>query len=356
MGFVWQCQQRFCNYFWWNHNTSVNCAKFSLQQELYTEAYIANNIWVNQHFTGERNVDRPGQDPDGLLWGAVLIVDTLNPTTSLFPEEERKIAFWWNSNYLDPAFTEFYNTYNAVDTVTDDILPEPFPGNERTMDMFNWHSMMKLGGVYDNENPGFITSPDNISLMIDFLASEYSPAPGTVDWGWDPDDSDPNLSARRETVYPLPENLAYTNATLLTGGYGGFPLGDLRWFPDQLTAWTAQADAERAAIHQIPLSVREIGGPVPTEFALKNAYPNPFNPNTNIEFVVGKSGNIELAIYNAVGQKIRTLYSGNLPAGIYNADWDGKDASGISVSSGIYFYQLKAGSNFAETKKMMLMK
>jgi hypothetical protein len=353
LGFVWQNQLHPINYFWWNHNTVVNCAKFSLQQELATEAYITNNIWVNSHFTGERLVDRPGQDPDGLLWGAVLIVDTLNPATSLFPEEDRKIVFWWNNHYLDPAFNTFYQAYN--DTASDPILPEPFPGNERTMDMFNWHSMMKLGGVYDNENPNFTAPPDNINDMIAFLEGQFVTG-ADYDWGWDPDDAGIYLSGKQNTVWPLPENLTYSNATLLSGGYGGFPLGDLRWFPDQRAAWEAQADAERAAIHQIPLSVRDIGGPVPTEFALKNAYPNPFNPNTNIEFVVGKSGNIELTIFNAVGQKIRTLYSGSLPAGSYNADWDGKDANGVSVSSGIYFYQLKAGSNFVETKKMMLMK
>jgi flagellar hook assembly protein FlgD len=64
---------------------------------------------------------------------------------------------------------------------------------------------------------------------------------------------------------------------------------------------------------------------------------------------------VELAVYNMLGQKIRTLVTGNLPAGDHVATWDGKDRSGNSVSSGVYFYQLKSGS-FVASHKMVLLK
>ena len=94
---------------------------------------------------------------------------------------------------------------------------------------------------------------------------------------------------------------------------------------------------------------------MPTNFELHQNYPNPFNPTTNIVFDAAGAAHMQVNIYNVLGQKIKTLFSGNVLPGIYTLQWDGTNESGRLMSSGIYFYQLK-GNNVSITKKMFLMK
>jgi flagellar hook assembly protein FlgD len=64
---------------------------------------------------------------------------------------------------------------------------------------------------------------------------------------------------------------------------------------------------------------------------------------------------VKLAIYNLLGEKIRTLVNAQQPAGIQQATWDGRDEHGRRVSSGVYLYRLEAG-DFTMTKRLLLMK
>ena len=93
----------------------------------------------------------------------------------------------------------------------------------------------------------------------------------------------------------------------------------------------------------------------PTDYKLYNNYPNPFNPQTIIEYMVPKTGRVVLAIYNVLGQKVRTLVDVDQIKGTYNVMWDGKDNFGNKLSTGIYFYQLR-GENALITKKMTFIK
>ena len=93
----------------------------------------------------------------------------------------------------------------------------------------------------------------------------------------------------------------------------------------------------------------------PETFSLDQNYPNPFNPSTTISYSIGKAQNITLSIFNILGQKIATLFSGSQTAGHHNVLWNGKNSSGINVPSGIYFYNIH-GSQGNVTKKMILMK
>ena len=86
-------------------------------------------------------------------------------------------------------------------------------------------------------------------------------------------------------------------------------------------------------------------------FTLDQNYPNPFNPTTTISFELNNE-NAELIIYNIKGQKIRQFSIFNNQSSVI---WDGKDENNKSVSSGVYFYKMKAGK-FVSTKKMILLK
>ena len=94
----------------------------------------------------------------------------------------------------------------------------------------------------------------------------------------------------------------------------------------------------------------------PTEFALLQNFPNPFNPETTIGYELAESADVTLQIYNVVGQVVRTLMvSEPQLVGRYQVRWDGMDDRGVPVSSGIYFYQISAGK-FQDVRKLMLLK
>ena len=92
---------------------------------------------------------------------------------------------------------------------------------------------------------------------------------------------------------------------------------------------------------------------VPTAFSLAQNYPNPFNSSTVIRFALPRSGPVELALYNLVGQKVVTLVDGMRAAGSYTVHWDGRDDAGNALASGVYLYRLQAGGQ-VETRKLVL--
>lgn len=94
---------------------------------------------------------------------------------------------------------------------------------------------------------------------------------------------------------------------------------------------------------------------MPGTFALHQNYPNPFNPVTEIRFDLPDVSNVTLTVYNLMGQKIHTLVSGELEAGFHSIIWNGTNAMGNPVSSGMYFYMIDA-ENFHDMKKMVLLK
>ena len=93
---------------------------------------------------------------------------------------------------------------------------------------------------------------------------------------------------------------------------------------------------------------------LPTEFA-SAVYPNPFNPRTTISYDLPAETDVFIVIYDAIGQEIRQLVSRHYTAGRYSVQWDAKDHLGRSVGSGVYIAEIKAGSNTA-IQKMLLLK
>lgn len=109
-----------------------------------------------------------------------------------------------------------------------------------------------------------------------------------------------------------------------------------------------------------PMSVLSIGAferseAVPTTFELGRNYPNPFNPETMIPYQLPEASQMKLIVYNAMGQRIRTLIDEKKEAGWYTIKWDGCDEKGIPVSSGIYIVRMRAG-RFVKNQKMMFIR
>ncbi|RMH70606.1 MAG: T9SS C-terminal target domain-containing protein, partial [Gemmatimonadetes bacterium] len=94
---------------------------------------------------------------------------------------------------------------------------------------------------------------------------------------------------------------------------------------------------------------------VPVNYALHQNYPNPFNPKTTLRFDVPQTARVSLSIYDVSGALVRTLVDGEVEAGYHQVVWDGTDASGQAVKSGVYVYRLDAGS-FSQTESMVLLR
>ncbi len=108
-------------------------------------------------------------------------------------------------------------------------------------------------------------------------------------------------------------------------------------------------------VNQIPAKVSQIFIDVPESIMLDQNYPNPCNPFTTIRFQLPASSQIEINIYNLLGQKVRTLANGFYQTGSHAIIWNGTDNSGHRVVSGVYIYQLKSNSYLCN-KKLILLK
>lgn len=95
---------------------------------------------------------------------------------------------------------------------------------------------------------------------------------------------------------------------------------------------------------------------IPTQTVLKQNIPNPFNPNTTIEYHLAnpKPQRTTLIIYNTLGQRVRILVDASQPAGVYRVQWNGKDDRGKNVASGAYLYKLTSGMSTARHQMLLL--
>jgi len=89
----------------------------------------------------------------------------------------------------------------------------------------------------------------------------------------------------------------------------------------------------------------------PKEFRLFQNYPNPFNPKTSFKYQLPKTSNVDLNIYNLLGQRVTTLVSKKQQAGNYKVEWDATD-----FTSGVYFYRIKTNNGFEQAKKLLVVK
>jgi hypothetical protein len=104
-------------------------------------------------------------------------------------------------------------------------------------------------------------------------------------------------------------------------------------------------------------SVAEEKSPLPTQFSLAQNYPNPFNPSTTIKYDLPKHAEVKLVVYNAFGQKVRTLVdNAQQEAGYHQIVWNGTNDAGHPVATGVYFYKLIAGQDYVRTLKMLFVK
>ena len=255
--------------------------------------------------------------------------------------------FFWPQKLVDfyKAYNDTVATFDSVDTPVYEVGVQKMYW-KRTLTQPKWlngsgrfyaDSVNALFGNVKieealNVDPGFpAVVTGHIDSLIDYVHQITTGTIGSNRWAY----PDNNLYP---VEWPLPEDMAYTNAALMTAGSDGFPLGDLNWFPDKKREWEQLTD------------VKLVESVIPLEYALSQNYPNPFNPSTAIEFSLPKASKVTLTVYNMLGQEVATLVSATLGAGRYTTQFDGS-----KLSSGTYVYRLTA-DNFVKASKMMLVK
>ncbi len=331
--FLLQGQTNLMKYVKFSHNTMVNSVKWPIQWEWQVNAEFSDNLFYNIHSMGEFPSDKAGQDVDGLEFGIfnlfklpALFTDTLG-----YAEKDRKVDLENNDWYFSSEVTDYWNSI-------DSLSGEPFM-NSRTQGMFDSSAAYPYLNEVNTMNldPGFVNAGDP-AKMVQWI-KDLRAGVETSYWGYDPDND------RFGITWPLPEDLSYTNQTLLTAGKGGFPVGDLNWFPDKKAEWEDWVTAIKKDKNITTIS----------DFSLGKNYPNPFNPSTTIKYSVKRKADVNITIYNLLGQKIVTLVNSNHNIGNYSVLWNGKDLHGNNMASGVYFYKMQA-DGFVKTGKMLLMK
>ncbi len=263
------------------------------------------------------------------------------------------IAFGSHYNRVDGG-TEVEQSQPEKDLMYVITLDTIFADSEITVSNNNifWEQQYKdLWAAYPDTTtaPGLVNptllAANTGDPFFDEELTFVAPPPSTYDY------HEAALKDLTATIYP--ENFYFgvaedidasygTSATSYTAAAGGFPLGDLNWYPEKKAEWDAAGRPVTALIE--PLSS------IATQFELSQNYPNPFNPSTVINFTIPKAGNVKLAVYDALGREVEVLVDNKMNAGTYKATWNA-----ANQATGIYFYSITT-KGFSSIKKMLLVK
>jgi len=331
-------------YFRFEHNTCVNGMSyhgFLSLGKLAGNAIISNNLLVDHFALGnDSDAVRQAEFSDCReydQWGAPRMT-----WVNAVPDTANTIFYSIKNNYyrVTPAGQTFFDSASFRPIIAN---PPLWVGNPLT------YNINKRIGA-DSTTAFRVTTADlnkTPKLMVEFMKWYRRP--------WTPSDSGGNKQKvrtgwvqalhdyDRRTVKYFTDtlNCAYsTSAAIYSGGTGGYPVGDLNWFPSRYTAWKAD-----------PVSGVETGvGTVPEVYTLEQNYPNPFNPSTTIVFELPRISQVTLTVYDLLGREVSVLVNEGMSAGHHEATFDAS-----SLSSGVYFYRLQAG-DFVSTKKMVVLK
>ncbi len=265
--------------------------------------------------------------------------DVGNSNLRMLAETKRNIEVKNNLFFEPKGITDFWTAWD--DTSHVDSLITPLWMNARTTQMFSnknsWPGFNQSGNQVDID-PGYGSSFANVLAggtgygvgLLQYAVETRTGKAATDEWGYKKQSVTGNNWI---PIWPLPESsdMKYSNAALKTGATDGMSIGDPYWF-NGITS-----------VKQQPLGV-------PVKFDLSNNYPNPFNPTTEIQYSIPKSGIVTLKVYNLLGQEVMTLVNQQQTTGSYKVNFNASN-----LASGIYMYRLQSG-NFTITKKMTLLK
>ncbi len=320
--------------FIFNHNTvyGTNRDLFTLALATQTINFkVANNLLVNVYRQGQAPVGS-GAEPSG-----VVQVGFLDPAIENgYEESGRDVLLAHNDFFYTQPILDFYDTRSAAgDSI---IAHQLFSAASR---------------VYADSNATAVIR-DNISDRVVFVDAPTDERFLTWFTMFRDQLPDAPSSAVGETVdlfpaeLPLPENLAYaTTDVAYTAAMGGFPLGDLNWFPDRKAAWL-MAGGDQATPNE------EVAD-MPEGFRLEGNFPNPFQTSTTLVLDLETPSLVTVEVFDVLGRRVMTLPPAQMASGA--GQRLALDAS--DMPSGLYLYRVTAQSgqkSVVRTSTMTLLK
>lgn len=344
-----------------NHNTFVNCAGYSFMNIGNTgNISLTNNLFVNSNVQGYNSVfqteDAGEVDVDDLPMGFInALADSAGLANGMKFYADANAAYW------GPEFDDYISTL-VTDQVNEstDWHSQMIIMNSRTEAMFadnETYPLLTNGTWVEDVKPNFADPADLYTTQLEKVKAYALVCVDTA--------STESLNNWRLVYtpvadyfvfadYPVPVDLSYDNAELVNAGLGGYPIGDLDWFPEMKTWWETQKAAEYDGIHTalttgVIVGVEENDN-LAAKYELSQNYPNPFNPTTMIKYSIPEASNVMLKVYDVLGKEVATLVNGYKQADSYEVNFNASN-----LSSGVYIYKLETG-NFSMTKKMLLLK
>jgi len=346
------------NYYEFSHNNLVHSFKNPFFLDRLVNAKFNNNIFYNAFAGGQSKAEWTGWDSfTGNTGASIITMGPLDSTTaavllghqratgadSMAAEAARKVEVKNNAYFWPAAMVTFWaSSWN--DTAHTDSVYTPTFMNSQSTSMFANHSALPGFVQSGNQNvdPGFGASIPNVlnpgtanvngNGLLAFFVAVRGGAGTTQTYGYSLTQIPQPEPANWTPAWPLPEatDMMYSNTSLKTAATDGGVLGDPNWWGIALSVKNQSAE--------------------PQTYALSQNYPNPFNPSTKIDFTLPASSQVELKVFNVLGQEVASLVSGTLTAGSHTVTFDAS-----KLASGIYMYRISAGS-FVSTRKMVLLK
>lgn len=331
-----------------NHCTFLNVVMFTLESGWWNKLDVTFCLWMNGFMVGFI----PFMSILGgcETYGATLAIDSVSSFDFLVPfsDQDRRIFFTNSSYYIEKWLSDWmlnnplslqYLTENRIDEIQ---VPHPMLNSKTIMFFDSTENGIKLfpymnrRNLIEAINPLLINSRTVSNAIKGFLYHKWYDACDST-WAWRPNNS-------INYLWPLEENLDYTNSELLAAGSNEFPLGDLcRWFRDKHIDWKLHIEAEEDTINKwlnygfTSMTGTEVQQNVPDQFKLFQKYPNPFNSVTKFGYDLPVMNIVTIRIFNMLGQVIKSILNGLQQQGSHQVE-----VNGDGMSSGIYFCRLEA--------------
>jgi hypothetical protein len=373
------------NFLMINHNTFIHHKSQIDWSILENEYYLTNNLFFDFMSSAYAYNWQPMPGGDASMPKPMLIyADTIgNPLETLPTDRSQYVQYnnmYWSQGLFD-LMAEMNDTAAATGAAKMNLHPLIWDGttdpkmgadpaeafaasreghlfnhaNNVNTDFPNW----KFGNTTYGTDP--LWNESMIYDLSDSLVKWQRPAsfihaqgqsadrwpdPNTwAKWHWDPDGD-----VAINDTWPLID-ATYTDAATLTGSVARLPLGDLNWYPAKKAAWVMHKDEIFA--HMKAGNTDKWGsigvGPAMEAGDFSKIYPNPMVSTATVEFTLTSSADVEIALYNAIGQQVKSVLSEVRATGTHSVTFDRGD-----LNNGLYFCRIKAG-NQTETQKLMIL-
>jgi hypothetical protein len=252
LGYVYMQEGgEYADYVKFNHCTFLNVVMFPLESGWWRTLSVTNSIFVNTYMLGNIPAQTGTGDPNG----GTIRIDSVRSFGFGFPftDQDRRILFANSSYFMEKWLTDWMvnNPYsksmhtngqdNMIPVAQSMLSPRTRVFFDSTANGRKVFPYINRTNLYDATDPGFVHPPTDTAVLKIFMYKKWNDDTDT-NWAWKPQ-NDVNA------LWPLEENISYTNATLKTAGLGGFPLGDLyHWWPTQYASWNAQEATENQNI------------------------------------------------------------------------------------------------------------